>query len=1131
MGDGATRLAGDCSRCLVSFGPCVHMCVLAADLGCSPALREALASGRSAVEAAVNAPEIRMAVAPELRFDGALAAWAAPTAAGVAVEIAASPFGEVDPHLGRATASGSTAPETRVLSVVVRHAGERKLFAPREISQLAAASARATGASSSTRATAALGARRSTPSASTPRSPSRRCACTAASSPTGTRGCSTSAPRRCGRRSSSSPPPALPASDVRDGRSRARWVASDDAATRSPFADSVFFRGPLPVRLDARAAPSTASRATSISTSRASSRARRAPAVPRGRLGDAGARLLRAARGRGVVLPAHETFGLPADRDAAVVLRLCGEPLDVTGELVAVVPGARGAALPARRSRATPKTDATSSSRRARARTSRRRGSCGRRTTAKTARERGSASPTRRRSRSGRTACSPCARPTTRRSRSSSPSASRASASARPSPARVHVALEGNWLDDAPRVRVGRAATSSSTPSARRSRGKQALGRAERRHAHAHLVVDRGARRRSGRGDGRRRGAPAGAPARPPRSLDRRERRPHGRGRRGAPRAASARSPSPPSPTCRAGLAGDAAALPAPRPGVAPVPAGARRGRDPRRRHGPRQDDHDARVPPAAQGGRGAGAVARRVPHVGRDQLGARGRALHAGPARARSSTGRRASGRRRRSPTATSSSRRTRSSAATSRRSRRSAFRCAVLDEAQNIKNADSATTRAARPPRRVDAPRPLRHAGREPPRASCGRSRRSRTPASSGRRARSRRASSGPSPADRASPLAGRAPRDRPPVPPPPHEGRGAPRAPAEDRDRPHRDAARAPTSACTTRSRTRCAPASRRTSRSASGISVAQRLHGAHAPPADGVRPAPRRPAPRARRRRERQARGVPRAGARARRRGAARARLLAVRRSSSRCGGATSTREKIAYEYLDGQTTKRDEVVARFQEGTRAALPHLAQGRRRGAQPHRGRHRHPLRPVVEPGGRGPGDRPRLPHRAGQAGDRGAPRRARDDRGEDPVAQGEEARAHAGGHRRRRARARGADRGRRARCSWATPTSSEDDDEDDERPGDRRPVADRRAGDGQGRASTRTSMRWSSRSSGGSRRPAAPRPSSRRWSSSPPRSRPASRSASRSPARARWQSESALAFASSDPSTQNSPLHDRP
>ena len=47
-------------------------------------------------------------------------------------------------------------------------------------------------------------------------------------------------------------------------------------------------------------------------------------------------------------------------------------------------------------------------------------------------------------------------------------------------------------------------------------------------------------------------------------------------------------------------------------------------------------------------------------------------------------------------------------------------------------------------------------------------------------------------------------------------------------------------------------------------------------------------------------------------------------------------------------------------------TAPGLPHLAQGRRQRPEPHRRRHRHPLRPVVEPRGRGPGDRPRPPHR---------------------------------------------------------------------------------------------------------------------------------------------------------------------
>ncbi len=58
--------------------------------------------------------------------------------------------------------------------------------------------------------------------------------------------------------------------------------------------------------------------------------------VPPGRLRDAGSKLLRAARGRGIDMPAHETFGLPPTETPTFVLRLAGEPLDVTGELVAV---------------------------------------------------------------------------------------------------------------------------------------------------------------------------------------------------------------------------------------------------------------------------------------------------------------------------------------------------------------------------------------------------------------------------------------------------------------------------------------------------------------------------------------------------------------------------------------------------------------------------------------------------------------------------------------------------------------------------------------------------------------------------------------------------------------------------
>ncbi|MGC4118170.1 MAG: SNF2-related protein [Myxococcales bacterium] len=66
-----------------------------------------------------------------------------------------------------------------------------------------------------------------------------------------------------------------------------------------------------------------------------------------------------------------------------------------------------------------------------------------------------------------------------------------------------------------------------------------------------------------------------------------------------------------------------------------------------------------------------------------------------------------------------------------------------------------------------------------------------------------------------------------------------------------------------------------------------------------------------------------------------------------------------------------------------------LPHLAQGRRDRAQPHRRRLRHPPGPVVEPRGRGPGERPGAPHRPDQARDRLSAGGYRDHRGGDPRA----------------------------------------------------------------------------------------------------------------------------------------------
>jgi hypothetical protein len=77
-------------------------------------------------------------------------------------------------------------------------------------------------------------------------------------------------------------------------------------------------------------------------------------------------------------------------------------------------------------------------------------------------------------------------------------------------------------------------------------------------------------------------------------------------------------------------------------------------------------------------------------------------------------------------------------------------------------------------------------------------------------------------------------------------------------------------------------------------------------------------------------------------------------------------------EIEYLWLHGGTKNREELVrsSSSKDGP-AGVPHQPQGRRQRPDPHRGRHGDPLRPVVEPGGRGSGDRPRAPHRSGQAG----------------------------------------------------------------------------------------------------------------------------------------------------------------
>ena len=71
----------------------------------------------------------------------------------------------------------------------------------------------------------------------------------------------------------------------------------------------------------------------------------------------------------------------------------------------------------------------------------------------------------------------------------------------------------------------------------------------------------------------------------------------------------------------------------------------------------------------------------------------------------------------------------------------------------------------------------------------------------------------------------------------------------------------------------------------------------------------------------------------------------------------------------HHMLTGQTVKRQQVVDAFQSDPQAVrLPDLAEGRRHRPQSDRRQLRRALRPVVESGRRGAGDRPHAPHRPG-------------------------------------------------------------------------------------------------------------------------------------------------------------------
>jgi superfamily II DNA or RNA helicase len=328
--DGMGSLLGECSRCAQTFGACLHVAVLGLDLACSRDLRQALVAGRPTASIAAQAPDVRVAVEVEQRFEGALAAWLVPSAStgeAARIEIAASALGQPDPHVGRGYGDRVDLSRTNVLTVTVRLAGERKLLSPREILPASRFSARDRRVleylrerGSQRKAVYALGVEASL---------------------------AIEAMRQHGRIHADGyrglldfrAVPVRPTVALASGSAvgfetlTAMWTPGGGEPP-VPFTDAAFFPGPFPFVWTRGGAIYALARDVDQALV---TELKRSPSlrVPPDRLREAGARLFRATRGRGVSLPSHERFGLPPLEVPRIVLRLHGEPLDVTGELVA----------------------------------------------------------------------------------------------------------------------------------------------------------------------------------------------------------------------------------------------------------------------------------------------------------------------------------------------------------------------------------------------------------------------------------------------------------------------------------------------------------------------------------------------------------------------------------------------------------------------------------------------------------------------------------------------------------------------------------------------------------------------------------------------------------------------------
>jgi superfamily II DNA or RNA helicase len=341
--DGA--LAFTCSRCATLFGPCVHVGVVAVDLACSTTMREALLAGESTRATADGAPSRRRALHLELQFDGALGAWVAPAAQPVALELAAGPVAGAEVPVGRAYGERREGTDVATVQILARARGDRRLLSGREIAELCATPgkllardrrvlehARDRGNkkavfAAGVEASLAIDAMRAHGTVLT----------TGYKTILRFRAMAVHPVVRLGNDA-----PDLPRGW---GALSAFWVTVDGDSS-IPFADATLFPGPFPYVWTKLGSLHPVAAEVDVDYAR---QLARAPIlfVPPGRLADAGTQLLRATRGRGISVPSHAVFGLPPLEAPRVVLRLEGEPLAVTGSLTAHYRGRSVSLLPA----------------------------------------------------------------------------------------------------------------------------------------------------------------------------------------------------------------------------------------------------------------------------------------------------------------------------------------------------------------------------------------------------------------------------------------------------------------------------------------------------------------------------------------------------------------------------------------------------------------------------------------------------------------------------------------------------------------------------------------------------------------------------------------------------------------